>query len=120
MRRFLKSAGYALSGIVHTYRSERNMRTHTAILAVILLAALVLGVSRVELAVILAIAALVLCLELANTAVENLADVVSPERDPRIGIVKDCMAGAVMLAACFSVAIGVIIFLPKLAALLGI
>ena len=70
--------------------------------------------------VILAISALVLCLEIANTAVENLADIVHPERDQRIRIVKDCMAGAVLLAACFSVVIGVIIFLPRIAALLGI
>lgn len=108
-----------MAGIRHAYRHERNMRTHTAILLVVLLGALLLGVTRAELAIILAVSALVLCLELANTAVENLSDALKPDHDPRIGIVKDCMAGAVMLASCFSVAIGVVILLPRIARLLG-
>jgi diacylglycerol kinase len=119
MRKLLKSARFAWSGIRHAYAHERNMRIHTAILGVVLCAAFLLGVSRVELAVILAVSALVLCLELANTAVESLADALKPDRDPRIGVVKDCMAGAVMLAACFAVAIGVVILLPKILHLLG-
>ncbi|MFW5734218.1 MAG: diacylglycerol kinase [Oceanidesulfovibrio sp.] len=120
MRKLLKSAGYAWAGIRHTVVHERNMRIHGAILVFIILVAVLLGVERIELALILAVSALVLCLELANTAVETLADMVSPGQDSRIRIVKDCMAGAVMLAAIFSVAIGVLILLPRIISLLGV
>ena len=59
--------------------------------------------------------ALVLSLEMLNTAVEKLADQTHPERHPQIGLVKDVAAGAVLWAAVLSVVIGAIVFWPYLA-----
>ena len=52
-----------------------------------------------------------------NTAVECLADKVSPEYDPLIGRAKDIAAGAVLLFVIAAVAVGLIVFIPKLIAL---
>jgi len=56
--------------------------------------------------------------EALNTALEHLADVVSPEANPLVGAAKDAAAGAVLLAAIASVAIGAIVFAPPLAELM--
>ncbi len=120
MRRFLQSAKYASNGLRHVTRTQRNFRNHAAIGGVALLLALLLDVSTPELAAIIAVSGLVLCMEVMNSAVEALADFVHPEHAPAIGLVKDMAAGAVMLAALFSGAIGLVIFTPRLAALLGL
>jgi diacylglycerol kinase len=61
----------------------------------------------------------VLVLELVNTALERAMDVVQPDIHPTVKIVKDVMASAVLLGAVFSVLIGVLIFLPHIAAFLS-
>jgi len=83
MRRFLASVRYALSGIALAVRKERNMRIHLIATAVVVLLALWIGLRPVEWAVLLALFGLVIGLELVNTAVERVVDLVSPERKPR-------------------------------------
>jgi diacylglycerol kinase len=61
---------------------------------------------------------LVLSLELLNTAIENLCDIVTEEYHPIIKIVKDSAAAAVLITATGSVVTGLIIFSPKLIHLL--
>lgn len=61
---------------------------------------------------------LVFAAEAINSAIERLADVVQPEKDERIRDVKDISAGAVLACAITALVIGIIVFLPKLAALL--
>lgn len=60
---------------------------------------------------------LVFIAELLNTAVERLADYLSPERNEEIRQVKDYAAGAVLIAAVVAVVIGLLIFVPKLFAI---
>lgn len=56
----------------------------------------------------------VLILELINTAVESIVDMISPEIQPKAKIAKDVSAGAVLVASAASVAVGALIFLPKI------
>ena len=83
-----------------------------------LVAALVLRISKIELLIIMLVSAVILVLELINTAIERLADRVAPEHDTQIGIVKDVMAGAVLLASCFAIIMGLLIFIAPLKAAL--
>lgn len=53
-------------------------------------------------------------MEALNTAIEKLSDIVSPEKDDRIRIVKDISAGAVLISSIVAVVIGLIIFIPHL------
>ena len=80
----------------------------------VLIAALILEISKVEICLILLISALTFSLELANTAIERLADRISHEYDEKIGVVKDVMAGAVLVTSIFSIVMGVVIFLQPL------
>lgn len=114
MNRLLKSFGYAWKGIKSVFRTEQNMKIHTAAAVLAIVGGFIFQLSGGEwIAVILCIG-LVVSAEMINTAFETLVDVVSPNRDPIAGKIKDITAGAVLVAALISVIVGVIIFLPKL------
>ncbi len=104
---FLRRFSYALNGIITAFRREQSMRTHgLAVVGVgIFLAAT--GAPPVWWAVIGVAVGLVLVAELANTAVETLADRLHPEHHPEIGVAKDVAAGAVLVATLVAIGVGV-------------
>lgn len=109
----------AFAGIGRAFCDEPHMKVH-AVVAVLALAAC--AVLRVEAwgwcAVLLCIGA-VLAAELVNTALEALCDKVHPEHDPLIGAAKDAAAGAVLVLAIISVAVGLAVYIPALLRLLA-
>ena len=113
-RCFWQSLGFAIAGMRHAFRSQRNLRIHGVIAGVVIIAALVLRISRAEWAVVVSLIALVIGLELLNTAIEALVDLSSPTSHPLAKIAKDTAAGAILLVALGSLAVGLIIFLPRL------
>lgn len=108
---------YAWRGIKLVWTSERNFRIHTAAAILALTAGGILRLSLVEWAVLTVTIALVLTLEMVNSAIEKLLDHLHPDRHPAVGAVKDVAAGAVLTAAGGSVVVGVFLFGPKLLAL---
>ena len=61
---------------------------------------------------------LVIALELVNTAIESVVDLVTTERKPLAKTAKDTAAGAVLVAAIMAAIVGLIIFVPRIASLL--
>ena len=115
----LKSVGYALEGIATLIRSQHNAWIHLAATIAVVAAGLAAGVSTGEwLALIFAIV-LVWCTEALNTAFEFLCDVASPEFHPKVKQAKDVAAASVLFATIAAVAVGLLIFGPRLLALLG-
>lgn len=112
-RRFLRSLGFAARGLAGAWRTQTHLRFEVAAAAIAVAAAAALG--RGLVAVVLA-SALVLVAELLNTAVEAVVDLVAPGPDPRAAMAKDVAAGAVLVAACAAVAVGVAVFGPPLLA----
>lgn len=116
---FLKSFVYAWAGLVHAFRTQRNMKIHAAIAVLALVLCGLFRVSVAEwLAVIVCIGA-VIALECLNTAVEAVIDLASPDIHPLAKIGKDCAAGAVLAMAIASLAVACVIFLPRIFALLS-
>jgi diacylglycerol kinase (ATP) len=111
----VKNIGYAASGIAYAWRRERNFR-----LEVMLgVAALILGLMiRVDVVPVLLCAGLVLSLELMNTALEAIVDLVSPTYHPLARIAKDVAAGAVLVSSLVSLLVGAAVFLPAILKLL--
>lgn len=114
IRARVKSFKYAFSGLKLFFISEHNARIHlfAAFLAIAL--SFYLQLSGLEWIAILGVISAVLVAELINSAIEKLADVVSPEIHSKIKMVKDLAAAAVLVAAFLALAVGGIIFLPKL------
>ena len=103
-----KSFGYAFEGIGTCIKKERNMKIHCAAAILVVIAG-----------VILTLFGLIMALELVNTAVEAVVDLVTEERKPLAKIAKDTAAGAVLIAAIMAAIAGIIIFLPKGLTFLG-
>lgn len=110
-----RSFGYAFEGIHTGILKERNMKIHCLAVILVTAAGTFLGLSAVEWCICLLLFALVISLELVNTAVEAVVDLVTEERKPLAKIAKDTAAGAVLFASLAAVIIGCIIFIPYLA-----
>jgi diacylglycerol kinase (ATP) len=106
----LETFNYAFQGVVHVLRTHRNMRIHFAIAAGVLIAALALGVSRLELIALLLSITFVLVAEMVNSAIEGAIDVATTAFDPMAKLAKDVAAGAVLIAAVNAIAVGYLVF----------
>jgi diacylglycerol kinase (ATP) len=117
-RSFNESINDALSGIKHCLLTQRNIKIHLAAAVLVLLASWLLGLSRLEFAVVIFAIALVLTAEMFNTAVEEAIDLYVKTYSTGARLAKHVAAGAVLTAAICAVVIGLLIFIPHLYALL--
>lgn len=117
MKNLLKSFVYAFRGITYCIAHERNMRIHlcfTAYMFGFITVHDFFEVSRTQLALLFAVSGLVMALECVNTAVEKAVDLETKELNPLAKISKDAAAGAVLIAAISSVAVGIsILYQPE-------
>jgi len=109
----IKSFGYALQGLKSFFKTQHNAWIHVAASVVVITAGFLFHVPLKEWIALCFAIALVFISELFNTAIEFLCDKVSPELDPKIKLVKDISAAAVLIAAMVAVVIGAIVFVPK-------
>jgi len=110
-----ESFNYAIEGVVHVLRTQRNMRIHFAIAIAVLAVAAAVGVSKMELIALLLAIAFVLIAEMINTAIEGAIDVATTSFDPMAKLAKDIAAGSVLIASVNAVAIGYLVFAGKAA-----
>lgn len=105
---------YAFKGIYRLFRSEAHAKIHLCAAICVIIAGFIFGISPLEWCAVSLCIGVVFMAEAFNTAIEKLADKVSRERDPLIGAAKDLAAGAVLLFVFAAVAVGLIIFLPRI------
>ncbi|MEH7010102.1 diacylglycerol kinase family protein [Neobacillus niacini] len=110
--RLWKSFSFALTGIKTALWTERNMRIHLFVSIVVIGCAIFLSISKVEWLFVIAAIGGILSLELLNTAIERVVDLITEEYHPLAKQAKDLAAGAVFVYAIMAVVIGIIIFLP--------
>lgn len=112
-----KSFGYAFEGIFTCIRNERNIKIHCTVAILVVIAGAVLGITPIEWCICLTLFGLVIALELVNTAIESVVDLVTTERKPLAKTAKDTAAGAVLVAAIMAAIVGLIIFVPRIVSL---
>ena len=117
MKAFMMGFVYAGRGLKAGICGQRNIKVMLGLGVVAVVLGWWLQISNLEWAVISLACGLVLSLELLNTAGEKLVDILSPEFNAQYGEIKDIMAGAVLVAAIFAAAAGLVVFLPKILAL---
>jgi undecaprenol kinase len=118
--RLIRSFGHAFTGIGYALKTQANLRIHAAITLAVIAAALLLQISTIEWAILVVTIMIVMSAELFNTAIEAVVDRVGSEPHPLSKIAKDTAAGAVLSGAIGAVIVGVLIFGPKLLALIGV
>ena len=107
---------FAAQGIKLSFE-ERNIRIHYLAANCAIIAGYILNISLIEWIAIFIVIGMVISLEMVNTAIEIVVDMVCPDHNEFAGKAKDIAAGAVLIAAMASVAVGSIIFIPKIMAL---
>jgi diacylglycerol kinase (ATP) len=108
--RLWSSFHYAFSGILYATRTQPNMRIHLILGGAVLLATLYLRLQRVYVVCIIVLVCFVIALELLNTAIESVVDLMTVAHHPLAKIAKDTAAGAVLVASLCAVVVGYLIF----------
>ena len=114
---FWETSKNALNGIALAAESERSFRIHTLAMVVVTVLGWYLELAMLEWALLFLTYAVMMGLELLNSAIESFADFMHHDEHPAVKRVKDIAAGAVQVAAIFSITIAIVLFGPKIAAL---
>ena len=116
--KFLNSFTYPIKGLKYAYRNEQNLAFDIGMALLVVIAGFLFKVSVTEWALLALTIGMVLSLELVNTAIEAVVDLVTEEYHPLAKVAKDTSAAAVFVCAIAAVVVGLIIFLPKVIDLL--
>lgn len=111
---FYKSMSYALQGIMTCIQQERNIKIHLAVMVIVIICAIVLKITVTEWLICILLFALVISLEIINTAIEAVVDLCTQDYHPLAKLAKDAGAGAVLISALAAIIIGMMIFIPKI------
>jgi len=101
---------YAFQGILYATRTQRNMRFHLIAASLTMFATLYLRLERSYVAIIVLCIALVIALELVNTAIEAVVDLMTVAHHPLAKIAKDASAGAVLVVSLAAIIVGYLAF----------
>ncbi len=110
----LKSFGYAIAGLKFMFFSQHNFLIHIVLAAIAVLLGFMLNISSIEWVAIIIVISLVISAEILNTAIEEIVNFISPQKNKKAGIIKDLAAGAVLVLSMGALITGIIIFLPKI------
>ncbi len=112
----LRCAG---KGVLYAFSTQRNMRIHAAAAVAVVAGGALARVGAVEWVLLALCIGLVFAAECANTAIESLIDLVSPDYSELAGRAKDCAAGAVLVCSIAAGFVGLIVFVPRILGMLG-
>ncbi len=118
-RTFIDSLKDCLNGLSFIMISEHNFKREILLAVITLIASYILKISKIEFIIILIIIALVIVSEIFNTAIEKVVDLYTREYNEIARIAKDVSAFAVLTMCIFALAVGIIIFVPKIMVLMG-
>lgn len=116
IKRLLKSFIYAVKGLRKVFREEQNLRLQTAFGMIAVFFAWFFRVSPLEWIAVVFAVGLVIIMEILNSAVERVSDVLKPRINSYVKEIKDIMAAAVMFASFIAVIVGLIVFWPHIIA----
>jgi diacylglycerol kinase len=120
LRNRLYSFRFAFNGLKVLFLEEHNSRIHLVIALVVIMAGFLCKITNYEWLAILLSLGLVISLEIVNTALEKIADFISPEYDLRIKVIKDLAAAGVMVGAFAAVGVGLVVFGPRILEILSV
>jgi len=114
MIHIVKSFKFAADGVKEAFQSERNMKVHSVLMFLAIILGFILKLSLIEWATLIITIGLVLILELINTSLEQIVDIVSPEKQEKARVAKDLAAAGVLISAIVSILVAAFLFLPKI------
>ena len=118
LKGYLKGFTYAKDGLVSAYKNEQSMTIHFMTTVLVVILCIVLKASVLEWAVSILLLGLIAGMELINTSLEAVIDLISPKIHPLAKVGKDTASAAVFVFAITAVICGLLIFVPNLLELL--
>ena len=109
-----KSFKYAFNGIKILLKEEHNARIHFFALILVVIAGAIFKISLPEWISIIIVSGIVISAEIFNSAIENIADFISPEKNDQIKRIKDLAAAAVLFGSSVAIIVGLLIFIPNI------
>lgn len=113
-RNIFESFNYAIEGIVYAVKTQRNIKVHLIMAMLVLILAMVLNVSRVELLILLLTIGLVISTEMINTAIEEVVNLAHAGIHPLARTAKNVAAGAVLFCSVMAIGVGYIVLFERL------
>ncbi|MCA1025441.1 diacylglycerol kinase family protein [Cytobacillus kochii] len=110
----ISSFYFAFIGVITALKAERNLKIHFVMTVLVIFFGIIFELTKTEWLLISFAIAGMIALELMNTAIERVVDLVTTEQHPLAKQAKDIAAGAVLIYAVLTVIIGLSIFLPKI------
>lgn len=110
----------AFEGLFYAFRTQPNFKIHFTLSALALGAGFYLQISRLEMIILVLMIIIGLAVEMTNTAIESLTDLVTSEWKPEAKIAKDVSAGMMLLTAIGAVIVALLIFLPHILEKIGL
>ena len=111
---FSRSLRHAVNGLSYAIKNEKNFQNEIAVACVVLVAMIYYRVSPSEMIVLFLVIMGVLVMELLNTVMERIADILKPKIHPYVRVIKDLMAASVLVSSVLAIIIGLIIFIPHI------
>ncbi|KPU27949.1 diacylglycerol kinase [Caloranaerobacter sp. TR13] len=113
VRRLIDSFNYAVSGIIYTLKTQRNMKIHFIAAFLVLFLSLFFNFSRTELLLLIFAISLVIIAEMINTSIEKTIDLITDDYHPLAEIAKNVAAGAVLISAINSVVVAYLLLFDR-------
>ena len=117
LKRLIKSFKYAFKGLYKIFREEQNLKIQAIAACLVFVSAVYFNITKTEWMFLIFVIGLVILMEIANSALERVTDILKPRIHDYVKEIKDIAAAGVMVASLIALAIGIIIFWPYLAKL---
>lgn len=112
IKEFCHSFRYAFSGLAYAIRNEKNFQNEVIVGILVVIGMIYFKVTRAEMIVLFLVVFGVLIMELMNTVMERVVDILKPRVHPYARLIKDLMAASVLISSLLAIIVGIIIFLP--------
>lgn len=112
--RLLLKFRHAFNGLATAFKTQISFRIHIIIALLTYISGILLNLSLTEWALVNSAIMFVVVTELMNTAIEHICDFIHPNQSPKIKIIKDIAAGAVLVSVIDAIIIGGLVFIPEI------
>ena len=120
IKHYLYSTKYSIDGLLYSYKNEKSLWMHGLCSIVDICLGIIFKISLVQWSMILISLGVILSIELLNTAIEAVVDMVTLEYHPLAKIAKDCGSAATFIAVLIAIVLNCFIFIPKILVLLNL
>lgn len=113
-KRLSSSLKYAFDGLKYAYKNEQSMTVHIVVTILVIMFGFIFEISSYEWIIVVLCIGIMMCVELVNTSIEAVVDLVTKKYDEKAKIAKDVAAAVSVMFSITSIIVGLIIFAPKI------